>query len=657
MKEICYKSIQLSNFQMFEDQYIEFDKDMTLLSGFNGVGKTTVLSAILWCLTGNDYYNRNKFDIKPYDNGVRKDEMNTYVCMEMLVDGEPFKIAKMQKNGKNTARINDMAINNQKEYESYISNKLGVSIEQIRLLSNPNHVANLSWQELRKLITGLVPNVEDKDIASLDEFKPIRSKVEEFGIKIFADSVISQTKELKSNLIPNILGRIEQQDLLVKELGTISSNIKSLVDKKTMLEDKIDNYKARINKEIEKQNLVVKEKEKLSQLKYAYDSAYQTLREIENEGKNLKFRIDSLVDSKQLRRNATNEVNNKMKAKDFELKAENSKLEYLKQVLNNANSSLEAHMKPVSNVCELCGQILPKDKMALYERENALKIEEAKKVVDKAQKEVDKQIKKIKKIEQDIEDLKVEFKAVKTKDFSNEYENNPEVKKLSNERIKVAEDYKKQVLVLKMRKKDYDVQLKVVQELPDIDHIESPNELISELQEVTSQIDKARNIKREKEKLDALQKEYDDLCKKLNNYSILKDMCYKFISIKGERTKETLKKYFKITEFVTSELQKNGEEKECFKLSLDGRTYEMLSTGEKVRVGIDLVLGLQKLLDIKMPILIDQLGEISKLNENIKQQVIGCKTMQELNAKEKEKDKEMYNKYMSAYSKLNVTKG
>ena len=69
------------------------------------------------------------------------------------------------------------------------------------------------------------------------------------------------------------------------------------------------------------------------------------------------------------------------------------------------------------------------------------------------------------------------------------------------------------------------------------------------------------------------------------------------------------------------------------------------------------MLGLQKLLDIKMPILIDQLGEISKLNENIKQQVIGCKTMQELGAKEKEKDKDMYSKYMSAYSKLNVMKG
>ena len=83
----------------------------------------------------------------------------------------------------------------------------------------------------------------------------------------------------------------------------------------------------------------------------------------------------------------------------------------------------------------------------------------------------------------------------------------------------------------------------------------------------------------------------------------------------------------------------------------------MLSTGEKVRVGIDLVLGLQKLLDIKLPLLIDQLGEISKLNDNIEQQIIGCKTMQELSVKEKEKDEDMYNKYMSAYSKLNVTKG
>ena len=657
MKEIYYKSIHLNNFQMFEDQFIEFDENMTLLCGFNGVGKTTILSAILWCLTGNDYFNRNKFDIKPYDNGVRKAEVNTYVCVEMMVDGEPFKLAKIQKGGKNTARINDMAINNQKEYEQVITNKLGVSIEQIRLLSNPNQVANLSWQELRKLITSLVPNVEDKDIASLDEFKPIRSKVEEFGIKIFADSVASQTKDLRNNQIPNIMGRIEQQDLLVKELGTISSNIKSLTDKKTVLEDKINSYKARINKEIEKQNLVVKEKEKLSNLKSAYDSAYQTLREIENLGKNLKFRIDSLVDSKQLRRNALNEASNKIKAKEFELKTESSKLDYLKQVADNEKSRLEAHTKPISNVCEFCGQILPDEKMALYERENALKIDEIKKALDKAQKEVDKQAKKIKKIEQNIDELKEEFEAVKTKDFSNEYENNPEVKKLSNERIKVAEDYKKQVLVLKMRKKDYEVQLKVVEGLPNIDHIESPNELISELQEVTRLIDKSQNIKREKEKLESLQNEYNDLCKKLNNYTILKDMCDKFISIKGERTKETLKKYFKVTEFTTSELQKNGEERECFKLSLDGRTYEMLSSGEKVRVGIDLVLGLQKLLDIKMPILIDQLGEISKLNENIKQQVIGCKTMQELGAKEKEKDKDMYSKYMSAYSKLNVMKG
>ena len=35
-----------------EDFVVEFDKEITLVSGFNGAGKTALLSAIIWCLTG-----------------------------------------------------------------------------------------------------------------------------------------------------------------------------------------------------------------------------------------------------------------------------------------------------------------------------------------------------------------------------------------------------------------------------------------------------------------------------------------------------------------------------------------------------------------------------------------------------------------------------
>ena len=45
--------IKISNFRGFRDKEIDFcGKSVVLLSAANGVGKTTTIDAIEWCLTG-----------------------------------------------------------------------------------------------------------------------------------------------------------------------------------------------------------------------------------------------------------------------------------------------------------------------------------------------------------------------------------------------------------------------------------------------------------------------------------------------------------------------------------------------------------------------------------------------------------------------------
>ncbi|MCP4245412.1 MAG: AAA family ATPase, partial [bacterium] len=53
------------------DFEFEFDKPLTLIEGMNGAGKTSLLSAIVWCLTGHIY--RSQRPPEPVDEAVRVD--------------------------------------------------------------------------------------------------------------------------------------------------------------------------------------------------------------------------------------------------------------------------------------------------------------------------------------------------------------------------------------------------------------------------------------------------------------------------------------------------------------------------------------------------------------------------------------------------------
>ena len=70
------RKIQMVNFRRFRDKIIDFeDKSVVLLSAANGIGKTTTIDAIEWCLTGNIGRLKTAFDTRSTNGDERK--MNT----------------------------------------------------------------------------------------------------------------------------------------------------------------------------------------------------------------------------------------------------------------------------------------------------------------------------------------------------------------------------------------------------------------------------------------------------------------------------------------------------------------------------------------------------------------------------------------------------
>lgn len=68
--------IKMINFRCFQNKTIDFEnKSVVLLSAANGIGKTTTIDAIEWCLTGNIGRLKTTFDTRSTNEADRR--MNT----------------------------------------------------------------------------------------------------------------------------------------------------------------------------------------------------------------------------------------------------------------------------------------------------------------------------------------------------------------------------------------------------------------------------------------------------------------------------------------------------------------------------------------------------------------------------------------------------
>ena len=220
--EIVIKKLSFKNFKGFKGKEIDFEKDVTNISGDNATGKTTIFDGFSWLLWGKDSQNRKDYEIKPYqEDGENIHNVETSVEGVLSIDGKEnvlkrvYKEVWKKKRGSNDSEFSghttDFYINEvprkKKEYEDFISEI--VSEDEFNLLSNPMYFNTIiDKKERRKILLSLVDDVSPDDIFKINEdLKEL--DLENYTIDELKSMAKSTCKKINEKLI-EIPARIDE---------------------------------------------------------------------------------------------------------------------------------------------------------------------------------------------------------------------------------------------------------------------------------------------------------------------------------------------------------------------------------------------------------------------------------------------------------------
>ena len=102
------KKIHLQNWRCYENQVIEFDlntdKNIWIIWGLNGYGKTSILEAVLWCLYGNEIVSPKKLIKAEVDSSEQSSEKQGYFYFSNVKINPELELSvslTLQKSGRN----------------------------------------------------------------------------------------------------------------------------------------------------------------------------------------------------------------------------------------------------------------------------------------------------------------------------------------------------------------------------------------------------------------------------------------------------------------------------------------------------------------------------------------------------------------------------
>ena len=231
--------LELTNFKCFRHKELTFEPDVTTIRGRNGVGKTTIADAILWCLFGKNSAGQTTFDLKTHDDqGKTIPHLDHSVEITLHVypsDGSDVRCINIRRSLKESwvkkrgateetlkGHTTEFLVNGDsmppKDYEKYISSLINEDL--FRTITNPSFFPSKKWQEQRAFLAGMVGTIAPEEIATTHELsdlvKSLSDTPEGVDIIAYRKHLAYQIKQIKDKL-DRIPVRLEEQNKALPE--------------------------------------------------------------------------------------------------------------------------------------------------------------------------------------------------------------------------------------------------------------------------------------------------------------------------------------------------------------------------------------------------------------------------------------------------------
>lgn len=627
--EIIIKKLSFKNFKGFKEKEIDFEKDVTNISGDNATGKTTIFDGFSWLLWGKDSQNRKDYEIKPYqEDGENIHNVETIVEGVLNIDGKEnilkrvYKEVWKKKRGSNDSEFSghttDFYINEvprkKKEYEDFISEI--VSEDEFNLLSNPMYFNTIiDKKERRKILLSLVEDVSPDDIFKINE------DLRELDLENYT---IDELKAMAKSTCKKINEKLIEIPARIDELNKAKTD-----------EDftELEKEKERIKAELEK---IDKELAGARSASEILDEKYEKINELKKEAREI---ISVYEESKKERiqefTNRNIEISGKIDACKYELENAKDRTKFIKEKIEDEKNRIkEAKVKALetkkeweglvkskcddSFICPTCGQEFPEEKQEEIKKKFNLnkskKLEELKETGKNIFEKINNYTKNIEEDEEEIKQIEIDSKKIyeKKNSLEEEKEKNEELIERAKElKIRPSEEKRKEEIEKEIEKIEEEIKNKGQNDNTEL--LNRKRALDEKLDDINSKV----SLKSLNAELDRKIEEYEGEEKKLScefeeKQKILY-LCDEYIRAYTELVSEKVNNLFTFVKFKLFDKQINGGIQETAEATYKGVPYGSLNNAAKINAGLDIINALSKKFEKEIPIFVDNAESVNEL--------------------------------------------
>lgn len=615
------KRIVLENFMCYA--HAEFDfYAITKIMAKNGVGKSTIATAYLWCLFNCDYELKDNPVVRREIDGVSVDDMDTSVELTLDVDGKEITMKKVQKRTYGETVKGGVVVTTVSDTNSYYINSvpktlkafneyLDVNMNIFKMCSNINVFLTQKPKEMREYLFSLVKKTTDLDMAKskskLAELVPLLEKYTYEEIRAMKNKI---KKDVDDNA-EKLKGQIEEKerDIQLKQAIEVSD-----------LELKKNSLKVQIADCVAKQT----DNDKLMA---EYDKASSYIL-------NLKFELSDMSrKANEANVKARREIDGKISDKQFLVRqtektiADTEKnIEYQQNTIDSINKNLqdirnewkaenERKFDETSLICSYCGQEYPEDKKEQLRADfNSRKAEELKLITNNGnlfKDKLDKNKKILKDLQKELPQHKESLEMLNTAivDLKKQLAEFPQ-----EIDVTATEEYK--ALEQQIAEKE-----QAMHKANDISAVKAElkaqeTALRQRLAECESQIAKA-DTAADEQRLEELRAEQRTQEQNKTNAEKILDLLDELDKAKNEALTEAVNSRFGLVKWQLFEYAKNGNYKSCCIPTVDGKSIltTMSNKGNRILGRVDICSSIQKISGISVPIVLDDSESLSTDNQ------------------------------------------